>query len=202
MTGAGFEGALNCQSLQVGGPLLMRDGQYANEVDLAFAHVGGRLDLYGASLAGLDLSGTSIAGDLALGGGYKPAVWKGKNGEPGALTLHNTHTGNLMDAKDAWPDRGHLHLDGFTFGHLGGFAGETGPEMAARGMEWWDSWARRDPKYNPVIEINREFTEFFNDPERERLNWWQSILFSALGIVGFVLGAILLTAVSGLTQSP
>jgi hypothetical protein len=45
-----------------------------------------------------------------------------------------------------------------------------------------------------------EFTEFFNDPERERLNWSQSIVFSALGIVGFVLGAILIAAVSGLTQ--
>jgi hypothetical protein len=44
-------------------------------------------------------------------------------------------------------------------------------------------------------------TEFFNDPGRERLNWLQSILFSALAIVGFVLGAILLAAVSGLTQS-
>jgi hypothetical protein len=53
----------------------------------------------------------------------------------------------------------------------------------------------------PVIEINKEFTEFFNDPERERLNWWQSILFAALGIVGFVLAAILGAAVSGLTQS-
>jgi hypothetical protein len=52
----------------------------------------------------------------------------------------------------------------------------------------------------PVIEINKEFTEFFNDPERERLNWWQSIVFSALGIVGFVPGAILIAAVSGLTQ--
>jgi hypothetical protein len=30
-----------------------------------------------------------------------------------------------------------------------------------------------------VIEINKEFTEFFNDPERERLNWWQSIVKAA-----------------------
>jgi hypothetical protein len=200
------------------------------------------------------------------------------------------------------PAQGHLNLDGFSFNYLGGFAGDTGPEMRARGMDWWDNWARRDPGYSPapyaqlaaaltgagdrdvgneirylgrvrecktekglagvlcgalqyvagfgigtytfrvlwwvlgfslagaallwwtvpaartkhrgplwcfgaslarllpVIEINKEFTEFFNDPERERLNWWQSIVFSALGIVGFVLGAILIAAVSGLTQ--
>jgi hypothetical protein len=212
-----------------------------------------------------------------------------------------------MDAKDAWPGQGYLHIDGFTFNHLGGFAGETGPEMRKRGMGWWDNWARRDPDYSPtpyaqlaaalttlgdrdaaneiryrgrerereeawrqhkwggwlfrtalryvagygigfytfyvlwwvlgfslagaallwwtvpaghtehrgmlwcfgaslarllpVIEINKEFTEFFNDPERARLDWWQSILFSALGIVGWVLGAVLAVAVSGLTQS-
>jgi hypothetical protein len=51
-----------------------------------------------------------------------------------------------------------------------------------------------------VIEINKEFTEFFNDPNRERLTGWQTFIFSVIGIVGFVLGAILLAAVSGLTQ--
>ncbi len=53
----------------------------------------------------------------------------------------------------------------------------------------------------PGIEINKEFTEFFNDPKRKRLTGWQSFIFSAMGILGFVLGAILLAAVSGLTQS-
>jgi len=28
-----------------------------------------------------------------------------------------------------------------------------------------------------VIEINQEFTEFFNDPKRERLTGWQSFIF-------------------------
>jgi hypothetical protein len=53
----------------------------------------------------------------------------------------------------------------------------------------------------PVIEINKEFAEFFDDPKRERLTGWQSFIFSVIGIVGFVLGAILIAAVSGLTQS-
>jgi hypothetical protein len=54
----------------------------------------------------------------------------------------------------------------------------------------------------PVIKINKKFTDFFNDPERNRVTDWQSFIFSAMGIVGWVLGAILLAAVSGLTQSP
>lgn len=54
----------------------------------------------------------------------------------------------------------------------------------------------------PVIEINREFTDFFNDPERKRLTAWQTFLFSLIGVLGWLLGAILIAAVSGLTQKP
>jgi hypothetical protein len=53
----------------------------------------------------------------------------------------------------------------------------------------------------PVIEINEDFKQFFKDPTRATLTNWQSFIFSAMGIVGWVLGAILIAAVSGLTQS-
>jgi uncharacterized protein YjbI with pentapeptide repeats len=303
MTGASFDATLDADSLEAGGDLFMRDAHCTQAVNMVFAHVGGNLDLRGATLAGLDLSGASIAGDLRFGGSHKSAVWEGKNGEPAALDLHNTHIGNLMDAKDAWPAQGQLHLDGFSFNHLGGFEGETGPEMRTRGMGSWDNWARLDRDYSPapyaqlaaaltnagdrdaaneirylgrvrereketvlakiwsgalqyvagfgigtyafrvlywvigisllgalylrtrvqgvrdgnhgffwcfgaslarllpVIEINKEFTAFFDDPKRERLTGWQSFIFSVIGIVGFVLAAILGAAVSGLAQN-
>ncbi len=143
MAGASFDGTLDAESLRTDGDLFLHGAHCAQAARMVFAHVGGGLDLRGATLADLNLSGASVAGDVALGGDTSPAVWKGKNGEPGTLTLHNTHIGNLMDVKTAWPDPGQLHLDGFNFNHLGGFAGETGPEMRARGMEWWDNWAAR-----------------------------------------------------------
>lgn len=52
-----------------------------------------------------------------------------------------------------------------------------------------------------VIPINKELTEFFDDPERARLKGWQVFVFSALGLIGLALGTILLAAVSGLTHS-
>ena len=55
-----------------------------------------------------------------------------------------------MDARDAWPTPGHLSLDGFAFDDLGGFEGESGTEMRARGAGWWDNWARLDQKYTPT----------------------------------------------------
>jgi uncharacterized protein YjbI with pentapeptide repeats len=306
MTGASFDGTLNAENLQVGADLLMLDTRCTGQVDMIAAHVSGNLDLRGATLADLDLAGASIAADLQLGGTGGSVVWQGKKGEPGALSLRGTHIGNLMDARDAWPAKGRLHLDGFNYDHLGGFEGETGPEMRERGMEWWDkNWARLDPSYSPapyaqlasaltsmgdrdaaneirylgrvrerdtqtgwsyiesgalqwvagfgiggytfrvlywvlgisvlgavylrtrvqgvrdenhgliwcfgaslarllpVIEIDKEFSTFFDDPDpdRKRLTGWQRFVFAAMGIVGFVLGAILIAAVSGLTQS-
>ena len=53
----------------------------------------------------------------------------------------------------------------------------------------------------PVFPINKELSDFFNDPERKSLKGWQVFVFSALGVVGLALGAILLIAVSGLTQN-
>jgi hypothetical protein len=53
----------------------------------------------------------------------------------------------------------------------------------------------------PVIEINEDFKKFFNDPNRAMLTNLQSLIFSTMGVVGWVLGAILVAAISGLTQS-
>jgi hypothetical protein len=305
MRDAIFEGALDASFLRVGGNMNMLDSRFADQVEMVLAHIGGSLDLRGASLAGLDLSGASIAADLQLGGADESAVCKENDCKPGALNLRNAHIGNRMDAREAWPAQGQLHLEGFTFGHLGAIDGNTGPQMRDRDAKWWDNWARRDPDYSPaayaqlaaaftnagdrdaaddirylrhereremackeswlgscilqtalgsvagygvgshtfkvipwvlvfwligaallwwtvpaakqygaiwcfcaslaqllpVIQINKELTDFFNDPERTRLKGWQVFVFSALGVVGLALGAILLVAVSGLTQN-
>ena len=53
----------------------------------------------------------------------------------------------------------------------------------------------------PMIEINKEFTDFFDDPERKRLTGLQSAVFSGICLLGWLLGAILVAAVTGLTQT-
>jgi len=303
MDGAVIDGDVHADSLNVGDKLFMRHALITHPFSLIWARVG-TLDITGATLADLDLSGTSILGELRLGGGTNlPTEWRTKSGGPGTLSLRSTHIGNLMDAKNAWPTNGHLHLDGFALAHLGGFEGDTGIEMRSRGMSWWDSWIRRDPVYDPtpyeqlttalavagdrsaadeihylgrvrqresekawlpwifqgflqytagfgignytfrvlywvmgislagaiylwlsvpgakshgvvwcfgaslnrllpIIELNKEFEDFFNDPERKRLRAWETLLFSAIALVGWVLGAILIAAVSGLMQKP
>ena len=53
----------------------------------------------------------------------------------------------------------------------------------------------------PVIEISREFTDFFNDPERKNLTGFQMFVFSIVGVIGWFLAAILVAAVSGVTSA-
>ncbi|MGA3341684.1 MAG: hypothetical protein ABSD11_13910 [Methylocella sp.] len=305
MPDASFEGVLDASFLQAGGNIDMHDSHYAGQVYMNLARIGGSLDLRGAGLAGLDLSGASIAADLQLGGAHESVACKGNDCKPGALNLRNVHIGNRMDAMNVWPAKGQLLLEGLTFGRLGGTDGDTGPRIGDQEAKWWDNWARRDPAYSPatyaqlaaaftnsgdrdaaddirflrrereremackenrlgscilqtalgsvagfgvgshtfkvipwvlvfwlagalllwwtvpaaknrgviwcscaslaqllpVITINKELTEFFNDPERKNLKGWQVFVFSALGVIGLVLGAILLVAVSGLTQN-
>ncbi len=312
MVGATVDGTLDGDSMQVGRDVFMRtdDENRAtfNVVNMFFAHIGSGLDLRGAKIASLDLSGTTAAGDFHLGTSFGEFTeWEGA-GKAASLILTNAHLGSLVDdiagTKNAWPAPGKLKLDGFSFSRLGGFQGQTGPQMRDRGAQWWDNWARLDTEYSPtpyaqlatafaamgdrdaandirflgrvrereaatspwtwlsaaaleyvagfgignytfrvvywvlafsligaavlwlfvpaaradhrgklwcfgaslsrllpIIEINKEFTSFFDDPDRTRLNGWQTFFFSALGVVGWVLGAILIAAVSGLTQA-
>jgi hypothetical protein len=307
MTGADFEGRLNADSLTVGGDLFMRQAcQLDDKGVMVFAHVGGNLDLRGASLADADLSGASVAGELRLDG-QDSVICTNGSGKPRLLNLRNAKVGDLMVASDALVAARRLRLDGFSFRHVGGFEADTGSQPGERSMKWWDDWARLDPAYSPtlyaqlaaafknsgdsdaaddirfldrergretacretwlrgscllqtalgsmagygigshafvvvpwvlvfwlggaallwwtvpaakhngviwcicaslaqllpVIRINNELTDFFNDPERARLKGWQVFVFSALGLVGLALGTILLVAVSGLTSSP
>ena len=302
--GASFEGDVNADSLKVGGDLFMRAACHAGKAVMAFANVGGNLDLRHASLADADFSGASVAGELRLGGQKFPHC-RTSSTPPDMLNLRNAKAGGLMVASDAQTAPQQLRLNGFAFSRVGQPEGDTQPRQHSRSATWWDKWARLDTDYSPtpyaqlaaaftssgdrdgandiryldrarqrevaceeswlrgscllqsalgavagygigshtfivlpwvigfwlagaallwwtvpaakqkgavwcsaaslaqllhVIPINKELTAFFEDPARERLKGWQVFVFSALGVVGLALGAILLIAVSGLTH--
>jgi hypothetical protein len=304
MSSASFEGRFNADSLNIGGDFLMRDACHSDKGMMAFAHVGGNLDLRGARLTDVDLSGASVTGELRLDG-RKAESCRNSSAEPDVLNLRNANVGTLVVADDALTASRRLRLGGFSFGQVGRFEENTKSQQRERSIKGWDHWVRLDPDYSPtpyaqlaaaftnsgdrdaaneirylgrerereavcnetwlrgscllqtalgsvagygigsytfivvpwvivfwlagaallwwtvpaakhngalwcfcaslaqllpVIPINRELTEFFNDPERTRLKGWQVFVFSGLGVVGLALGTILLIAVSGLTH--
>jgi hypothetical protein len=48
----------------------------------------------------------------------------------------------------------------------------------------------------PIIQLNKEFNDFFDDPDRTRVTSWQMALFCILGVLGWILGLILVGLVN------
>jgi hypothetical protein len=70
----------------------------------------------------------------------------------------------------------------------------------ARAKGWlWCGQAGLD-RLLPIIQLSPEFEEFFRDSEKSQLNRWQVLFFSSTAIIGWLLGAFLAAALSGLTQ--
>jgi uncharacterized protein YjbI with pentapeptide repeats len=283
-----FNDVLDVFAVRVGANIGMWRSKF-DRVNLAYAVIGQNLDLRGATLASLDLTGATIAGELQLG----VTRWQTEKGGPGNLSMRNAKIGTLLNDPEAWPNAEHLRLEGFSFSHLSGL-GES--------AEWWDGWAKRDTHYSPypyqqiaaafslagdkdladdirfrskvrehqgqtgsdwlwswflqwvagfgvypsrvlywiaaisltgasylwicargvrdqghgflwclaasltrllpVIEINKEFTDFFYDPDHKNLTARENAAFSLLRVFGWFLAAILIAAVSGITARP
>ena len=75
------------------------------------------------------------------------------------------------------------------------------PEARTENRTWWWSLGASFSRMLPV-EINKEFTNFFDGPFRPRFDGWQTTMLYTLRIVGWVLAATILAAFAGLTQGP
>jgi hypothetical protein len=53
----------------------------------------------------------------------------------------------------------------------------------------------------PLVTISAEFSDFFNDPKRERLRPWQHVTFGVLVLCGWALAGFVAAAFSGLIQN-
>jgi len=77
------------------------------------------------------------------------------------------------------------------------WAYSKGVRDAGHGVIW--CFGASLSKLLPVIDINKEFKDFFDDPTREKLTEFQTFVFSLIGLLGWFLAAILVAAVSGIT---
>ena len=146
MVGAKVSGTLNMESLDVKRHLLMRHGKFAEgdpsqRIVLLFATLGSALNLEGAELPSLNLTGSRVSAEFRLDSATK---WRA-----GArLILRNTTVGALQDApeKHVWPEK--LDLKGFTYASLGGLQTAKDHDIATRDPSWFIAWLRKDD-YSP-----------------------------------------------------
>ena len=73
------------------------------------------------------------------------------------------------------------------------------PQAHAKGRVW-RFWASLDHLL-PIVELNKEFGTFFDDPKRERLSGRQLAYFAFHALVGYVLAFFVVAGLTGLTQA-
>jgi hypothetical protein len=306
MSDSTFEQKVDGSSLQVSQHLFMQNSTFRQPTSLIFARVGADLDLRGACFASLDLTGAKVTQELRLADMGSTVLWQAWVGGGSSFKLRNAQVGTLQDALKCWPCA--IDLEGFTYGHLGGFGATATDDARDRSISDWKAWLAKDgglshrysprpyaqlasvlvaagrrdyansilfaarereraearrshrwprwlwlsalsylfgygigiytfrvlfwilgsvaagtavlwflaPAANakgvfwcagasldrllPIIQLNKEFADFFNDPGRQRLTGGVIAFFAALGLWGWVLGSFLIAAVSGLTQ--
>ena len=67
-----------------------------------------------------------------------------------------------------------------------------------RGLMW--SFGASLDHLLPIIHLNKEFDDYFDDPKRERLYGWQLAYFAGHALVGYLLASFLVAGLAGLTQ--
>jgi uncharacterized protein YjbI with pentapeptide repeats len=142
LNGAKVAGRLDMDSAVIGGNLLMSKILLTQKANLVFITVKGNLDISGASLAGLDLTGARIAKEMILGSPTDHPTWD----DDASLVLRDTQVDALQDAPAAWPE--HVDLEGFTYGRLGGLR-DPKVDVSARGSQWFIHWLAKDEPYSP-----------------------------------------------------
>ncbi len=150
-----FKGKLIMHAISVGSSLFLRQVKLNSPANLMFLSVGSNLDAQGATLRGLDLTGSRIKGELRLGSANRTDIeWESykdenKNSHAPKLTLRNTSVGALQDTKNTWPGHLEREFEGFTYDRLSGFGASEQDEPYKRESSWFIKWLEKDETYSP-----------------------------------------------------
>ncbi len=169
------------ESVGIGQSLIMQSvsgcrAEFHGAVRLVFAEIASGLNVKGAVLSSLDLTGAKIGGELRLASGSSSPRWQ----DGGKLVLRNTTVDVIQDTdqKGVWPPS--LDLDGFAYLRFG-----DAPGFAERDSQWFIDWLAKDKPYTPrpsqqCAQVLQEmgYPEMANDVlyagrERQRGEFWR-----------------------------
>jgi hypothetical protein len=178
MERATFDQELIGKNLQVAADMLLDNSTFGGAAILTAARIGGDLNLSGATLGLLDLTGAAVKGSLVVD---EATAWRSQPGpDPRQLLLVNATVGELQDGPvgkrdscptdehppqppNGWPTAKTIAFDGFAYNHLGASAGAAGSNMRERRLCWW---LERDADYSsqPYVQLASVMTAH-GDPD-------------------------------------
>lgn len=156
LLGAIFSDRLHVESADIGRDVVARQMRSGELMVIAASKIGKDFDVRGARLKALNLTQTTISGDLILKSDDQldEIAWSpftGSDGKTKAPTfiLRNAIVGGLLDSKDSWPKSLRYELDGFIYSRLGTIDNDDRDSTYGRGRVWFRDWLGRDAIYSP-----------------------------------------------------
>ena len=167
------QGLLHIDGIDARRGMDLHDGTYGR-VNILGSEVGRWIDLRASSLQSLDLSGTTVRGELRLASPGRPVDWGSKRTDA-HFVARNTRVETLQDTEDSWPCWLKREFDGFEYDNLGGYGTDSEGTAYLRGSEWFKAWLAADETYSP--QPYRHLNALLRrEGQREAAN---SILFEA-----------------------
>ena len=147
MDGGTSHGPVHVEGVRVEKGMAFRKGSYPDVAILA-SEVTQGLDFRASKLRRLDLSATTVRGELRLGMKGGEVNW-GAPGDDARFIARNTRVSSLQDTEATWPPWLSRELDGFEYEKLGGLEDPPGDSPYLRGAGWFQQWLAGDESYSP-----------------------------------------------------
>ena len=206
-----FGGRFDGESMMVEQDFHMADAKFDGTTHLPFIRVAGSVDVGGATLSVLNLSGATVGKDFAFGAGGNPVRWvasvdaQGRTRSP-RMSLWNASVGGLVDATESWPDNLQTVMRDFTYERLTSLGGDGQGIGQVRDADWYVDWLARDSSgsFQPYRQLARVLASYGDDGaaravlvagrdwHRMQMPWWSPkrwLLFALRWTIGYGYGA-------------
>ena len=206
LLGAIFSGRLHVEAADIGRDVVARKIQFGDLMAITTSKIGKDLDVRGARLKALNLTQTTISGDLILKSDdhLDEICWSQFTGSDGKIEgptfiLRSAVVGGLLGSENSWPEHLRYELEGFIYSRLGTIDNDDRDSTYGRGRLWFRDWLGRDAVYSPqpyrqLASVLRDVgyndlsaSILYDGRERERgetsigeAKWW---FLSALNLV-------------------
>ena len=186
-----FGGRFDGESMIVDQDFHMVDAKFDGSTHLPFIMVAGSVDVGGATLSILNLSGATIGKDFAFGAGGNTVRWVGSADSDGRtrnpwMSLWSASVGGLVDDTESWPENLQTVMRDFTYESLTPLGSDVQGIGQVRDADWYVDWLARDSSgsFQPYRQLARVLTSYGDDGkartvlvagrewQRKQMPWW------------------------------
>ena len=176
LSSSAFGGRFDGESMIVDQDLHMVDSRFAGPTHLPFIRVGGSVDVGGATLRLLNLSGATVGKDFAFGAGGNPVRWVGSVDADGRtrgpwMSLWNASVGGLVDDAESWPENLQTVMRDFAYERLTPLGSDGRGFGQVRDADWYVAWLERDSSnsFQPYRQLARVLASYGHDGAARRV---------------------------------